>query len=85
MISDCGCGDGAIYDPVVDRFFFAASGFPSGPVIGIFGGDPVEFRTNVPTQPGASWVAFDQTHRVVYAPALQDGKPALIWFPLPDA
>src|ERR1700730_10222539 len=40
VIADCGCGDGAIYDPVADRFFFAASGFPSGPVIGIFGGNP---------------------------------------------
>jgi DNA-binding beta-propeller fold protein YncE len=85
VIEDCGCGDGAIYDPVVDRFFFAASGFPSGPVMGIFGGNPVEFMTNVPTQAGASWVAFDQTNRLVYAPAIQDGKPALISFPLPDA
>ena len=84
VIPDCGCGDGAIYDSVADRFFFAASGFPSGPVIGIFGGDPVTFRANVPTQPGASWVAFDQTNKRVYAPAIQDGKPALISFPLPD-
>lgn len=85
VIEECGCGDGAVYDPVADRFFFAASGFPSGPVMGIFGGDPVGFRANVPTQAGASWVAFDQTHKLVYAPAIQDGKPALISFPLPDA
>src|SRR5258706_586787 len=85
VIDDCGCGDGAIYDPVVDRFFFAASGFPAGPVIGIFGGDPVVHQINVPTQAGASWVAFDQTHRIVYAPAIQDGRPALIGFPLPSA
>ena len=85
VIEECGCGDGATYDPVADRFFFAASGFPSGPVIGIFGGDPVGFQTNVPTQAGASWVAFDQTHKLVYAPAIQDGKPALISFSLPDA
>jgi DNA-binding beta-propeller fold protein YncE len=83
-IPDCGCGDGAIYDPVADRFFFAASGFPSGPVIGIFGGNPVQLRVNVPTQAGASWVAFDQTNKMVYAPAIQDGKPALISFALPD-
>ena len=85
VIVECGCGDGAIYDPVADSFFFAASGFPSGPVIGIFAGNPVELRINVPTQVGASWVAFDQTNKVVYAPAIQDGKPALISFRLPDA
>jgi YVTN family beta-propeller protein len=83
VISDCGCGDGAVYDPVADRFFFAASGFPSGPVIGIFGGNPVKFLTNVPTQAGASWVAFDQTNKMIYAPAVQDGRPALISFALP--
>ncbi len=84
VFDDCGCGDGAIYDSDVDRFFFAASGFPSGPVMGVFGGDPVRFQTNIPTQPGASWVAFDRTHRLLYAPAIEDGKPALISFPLPD-
>jgi DNA-binding beta-propeller fold protein YncE len=81
VIDDCGCGDGAVYDPVVDRFFFAASGFPSGPVMGVFGGNPVEFIANIPTQAGASWVAFDQANKRVYAPAVQDGKPALISFP----
>jgi DNA-binding beta-propeller fold protein YncE len=83
-VSDaCGCGDGAIYDSVADLFFFAASGFPSGPVIGIFGGNPVTFRTNVPTAPAASWVAFDQANKLVYAPSIEDGRPALISFPLP--
>ena len=84
-IDDCGCGDGAVYDPVVDRFLFAASGFSSGPVVGIFGGDPVKLQIMVPTQAGASWVAVDQTHRRVYAPAIEQGRPALISFPLPDA
>jgi DNA-binding beta-propeller fold protein YncE len=82
VIDKCGGGDGAIYDPVVDRYFFAASGFPGGPVIGIFDGSSAELITNVPTAPGASWVAFDQMHRVVYAPAIQDARPALLWFPL---
>ena len=85
VLDECGCGDGAVYDATVDRFFFAASGFPSGPVVGIFGGDPVVHQINVPTQAGASWVAFDQTNRVIYAPAIENGKPALIGFPLPEA
>ncbi len=85
VFDDCGCGDGAVYDPVADRFLFAASGFPAGPVMGVFGGAPVRFQANVATQPGASWVAYDQTNKLVYAPAIHEGRPALISFPLPDA
>ncbi|HEY5475508.1 MAG TPA: hypothetical protein VIK11_02230 [Tepidiformaceae bacterium] len=83
VIEESGCGDGAIYSAKVDRFFFAASGFTGGPVMGIFGGNPVKFLTNVPTERGASWVAFDETNNIVYAPAIRAGKPALISFPLP--
>lgn len=53
--------------------------------MGVFGGNPVRFITNIETERGASWVAYDQTNRLVYAPAYEDGKPALISFPLPDA
>lgn len=51
--------------------------------MGIFGGNPVKFLTNGPTERGASWVAFDETNNLVYAPAIRSGKPALIRFPLP--
>jgi len=84
VIEESGCGDGAIYSAAVDRFFFAASGFGGGPVMGVFGGNPVRFITNVPTERGSSWVAFDETNRMVYAPAIRNGKPALIKFPLPE-
>jgi YVTN family beta-propeller protein len=84
VIEESGCGDGAIYVPGIDRFFFAASGFTGGPVMGIFGGNPVRFLANVPTERGASWVAYDETNRRVYAPAIRDGLPALVSFPLPD-
>jgi hypothetical protein len=83
VIEESGAGDGAFYDPTIDRFFAAHSGFADGPVIGIFGGDPVRFLTNVPTQRGASWVAYDRTNGLVYAQAIQAGTPALISFPLP--
>jgi DNA-binding beta-propeller fold protein YncE len=82
--ADSGRGDGAIFDPTIDRFLAAHSGFTGGPVMGIFGGTPARFLANVPTQRGASWVAYDRTNRLVYAPAVQDGRPALISFPLPD-
>jgi DNA-binding beta-propeller fold protein YncE len=83
VIEETGGGDGAFYDPTVDRFFAAHEEFAGGPVIGIFSGDPVRFLTNVPTQRGASWVAYDRTNRLVYAPAIEAGRPALISFPLP--
>lgn len=83
IINDVGNGDGALYNAKVDRFFFAADGFTGGPVIGIFQGTPAKFLTNVPTLQRGSWVAYDETHQMVYAPAIQEGKPALIGFPLP--
>ncbi len=84
VIEECGSGDGAVYDPVASRFFFAASGFSAGPVVGIFGGNPVRWLANVPTGPFASWVAFDQSNRLLYAPTIRDGKPALLSFALPS-
>jgi hypothetical protein len=80
---DCGSGDGALYVRKLDRFLFAADGFTGGPVMGIFGGNPVRLLANIPTDVGASWVAYDETNDMVYAPAIQDGKPALISFPMP--
>jgi DNA-binding beta-propeller fold protein YncE len=83
VIEQSGCGDGAIYDPVADRFFFAASGFSTGPVMGIFDGRG-RFLTNVPTEAASSWVAYDETNRLVYAPATRDGRPGLVSFSLPE-
>lgn len=85
IIEESGAGDGAIYDATVDRFFFAASNHSSGPVMGIFGGHPARFLANVPTRVGASWVAYDRAHGLVYAPTFEGGRPGLISFPLPPA
>ena len=84
VTEDCGCGDGAIFSAAAGRFFFAASGFKDGPVMGIFGGQPARLLANVPTRRGASWVAYDETNRIVYAPMVENGKPALLGFPLPQ-
>jgi DNA-binding beta-propeller fold protein YncE len=83
-ITDSGCGDGAIYVPSIGRFLFAAHGFTGGPVLGIFGGDPVRLLANVHTDHGASWVAYDETNRLAYTPTFANGLPALLSFPLPD-
>lgn len=82
-VADTGGGDGAAYDPVADRFFFAASGFRDGPVVGIFAGNG-KFLGNVPTARGASWVAYDETHQLLYFPTVQEGRPALLSFAVPD-
>jgi hypothetical protein len=81
---ESGCGDGAIYVPSVDRFFAAASGFGDGPVMGIFGGDPVQLLMNVPTSVGSSWVDFDIQNALVYAPTIVGGKPGVLSFEMPS-
>jgi len=83
VFEESGCGDGAMYEPTIDRFFFAADGFAQGPVVGIFGGNPVQFLTNVPTMKGASWVAYDRTNELVYSPGIVDGRPCLLSFRVP--
>jgi DNA-binding beta-propeller fold protein YncE len=80
---ESGRGDGAIYVPKIGRFLAAHSGFPAGPVVGVFGGSPVKFLGNIPTTRGASWVSYDETNDVVYTPGYQDGRAALMGFALP--
>jgi WD40 repeat protein len=81
---ESGRGDGAIYVAKIGRFLAAHSGFPAGPVVGVFGGSPVRFLGNIPTTRGASWVSYDETNDVVYTPGYLDGRPALMGFALPQ-
>lgn len=80
VIEDCGPGDGAAYAASVDRFFFAGSDAPGGPSMAIIGGDPVALIENVPTKDESGWAAFDDVSGRLYAPAIQEGRPALLWF-----
>jgi DNA-binding beta-propeller fold protein YncE len=84
VIDECGAGDGAIYDSVANRFLFAAAGFRDGPVIGVFDGTTGALVGNIPTERGASWVAYDETSGMVYAPVYEDAQPALLSFKLPS-
>jgi DNA-binding beta-propeller fold protein YncE len=83
VFPESGCGDGAIYEPAIDRFFVANAGFSGGPVIGVFGGNPIRFLANVPTAQRASWVTYDRRNKLVYAPTIENGKPAILSFSLP--
>jgi YVTN family beta-propeller protein len=82
VVEETGGGDGVVYDAVADRFFFAASGFPEGPVVGIFDGEG-RFLTNVPSARLASWVAYDRQHELLYVPTVNEGRPAVLAIPNP--
>jgi hypothetical protein len=84
VVQDSGAGDGAIYDAAINRYFFAASNYRDGPIMGVYADNPVRLIANVPTAHMASWVAYDRTHRLVYAPAVREGQPALVSFSLDD-
>ena len=81
---EAGSGDSAIYNAQVDRFFFGATGYTGGPVMGIYTGSPIGFFAAVPTTPAAHSVAFDETNNMIYAPDIQNGLPGLLSFPLPE-
>jgi YVTN family beta-propeller protein len=78
-----GAGDQLIYDATVDMFFFGASKFESGPVIGLWRGSPIKFVGNVPAAIGSHNVAYDQTNNMVYTCDEKDGEIGLLSFPLP--
>jgi YVTN family beta-propeller protein len=79
-----GAGDAVFYSAKADRFFFGASNFFRGPSIGIFGGTPIRFITNVPSAVGSHGAAFDETNNIVYAQDQAPNEGALISFPLPQ-
>jgi YVTN family beta-propeller protein len=81
-----GAGDAAIYNAKADRFFFAASNFYRGAMIGLFGGSPVKFITNLPTAnySGSHGVAYDETNKVIYTQDQLAGEGALFSLPLPS-
>lgn len=79
-----GAGDAAIYDAKANLFFFAASNFPSGPVMAIFSGSPVRWIANVRTAVGSHMVAYDETNRVIYTGNQGKGEAGLVALWLPE-
>jgi hypothetical protein len=69
-----------VYSPKADLFFFAASNYPPGPVIGVFTATNVHWVANIPSVTGAHAVAFDETNHVLYAINQTPNQAGLIAF-----
>jgi len=82
--TQAGAGDMTAYDPKTNLFFFAASNFPPGAVLAIFGGSPVHWIANIPTAVGSHVVGFDATNRVIYTGNQQPNSAGLMAFWLPE-
>ncbi|HEX6512864.1 MAG TPA: YncE family protein [Chloroflexota bacterium] len=67
-LDQTGKGDQVTYDAKTDLFFLGEAGWNHGPHIGIAGGSPPKFITNIPT-PGGNHnnSVLDETNMVVYA------------------
>ncbi len=80
-----GAGDAVIYSPKANLWFFAASNFPPGAALAIFGGSPVRWIANIPTAVGSHMVAYDETNRVIYTGNQQPNSAGLMSFWLVEA
>ncbi len=74
-----GGSDVAIYNSKADRYFVAGFSFYRGPAMGIFGGSPIKFMTNVPTTKSSHAVAYDEANNLVYT----EGETGLLAFAPP--
>jgi hypothetical protein len=67
------------YSPKLDVYVGGANSAPWGPTVGIVGGTPIKFITNVPGVEGGHQAGIDDTNNVVYTM----GRDGLYSFPLP--
>lgn len=82
-LDQAGTPDMIYYDAKTDLYFMGASSAPWGPTLGIVGGTPIKFITNVPSYSGAHQAAFDDTNNVVYFMGGTGNQVGLHGFPLP--
>lgn len=69
-----GGNDAAIYDPVDDRFYVAASGFKPGPVLGAIDATTNDWVANAKTDTGAHTLAVNDKNGWVYVAAQKAGN-----------
>ena len=79
-----GAGDMAFYSAKTNLWFFAASNFPKGAALAIFGGSPVRWLANLPTAVGSHAVAFDETNHMIYTLDQRPNSAGLMAFWMPD-
>ena len=82
--NQAGAGDMTVYDRKTNLWFFAASNFPPGAALAIFGGSPVRWIANLPTAVGSHAVAFDETNRVIYTLDQRPNSAGLMAFWVPE-
>jgi DNA-binding beta-propeller fold protein YncE len=79
-----GAGDMALYDAKTNLWFFAASNFPKGAALAVFGGSPVRWIANLPTAVGSHAVGFDETNHVIYTLDQRPNSAGLMAFWMPE-
>ena len=81
---EVGGGDLASYDPVANRFLFAASHFSSGPEVAVFDGSSGAYQTAVVLPAAANAAVFDEANRVVYTVDARPHMGGLFQFSVPS-
>jgi hypothetical protein len=76
-------GDVVTYDAKVDRFFVAVPGQAHGGEVGMFGGNPIDYISSVPTDGTGNSAAYDETNDVVYTPDTRPKTAGLTSFRRP--
>jgi len=75
-------GDIVTYSAKVDRFFVASPHAAQANVVGIFGGDPIDYIASVGTGAHGNAAVLDETHGVVYTPNPQPKRSGIAAFDL---
>lgn len=75
-------GDVVTYSAKVDRFFVASPHLTTANVVGIFGGNPIDYITSVDTGAHGNAAVLDEAHGVVYTPNPQPKRSSIAGFDL---
>lgn len=75
-------GDVATYSAKVDRFFVASPHLTKANVVGIFGGNPIDYIASVGTGAHGNAAVLDETHGVIYTPNPQPKRSGIAGFEL---
>jgi hypothetical protein len=77
-------GDIASYDEAADRYLIAAPTVGGTMGVGVLGGNPIAYKTLVPTDAAGASAVYDEANHVVYTPDVRAGRAGLIGFAIPS-